>query len=116
LRLGAQEAVAGAFVDVRFVGLVQLGHVFLGRWDRGINAGVVAAIVALHGGFDSFVVGGVGRGRSVINDGSAETGLSSGIDEACPTAPAEADAGEFAAGGGKFDTIVVDSGEVGCDL
>src|SRR5436305_14992426 len=52
LGLGALEAVAGAFVDVGVVGLVELGHVFLGGGNGRIDAGVVAAVVALDGGFD----------------------------------------------------------------
>src|ERR1051325_10698281 len=66
LRLSAQEAVAGAFVNVRVVSLVEFGHVFLGGGNGGVHAGVVAAVVALHGGLDPLVVGGIGRRGAVV--------------------------------------------------
>lgn len=50
--LGAQKTMASAFVDLDFVGLVQLLHLRRSRIDCGVDACVILAVKSQHRGFD----------------------------------------------------------------
>src|SRR5688572_13672892 len=65
----AEEAMAGAFVDVGGVGLAELFHLVLCGLDGGVDPGVVGAVEAKDGGLDVLEVVGAGGGGAVVDDG-----------------------------------------------
>src|SRR5439155_19044699 len=88
--LGAQEAVARAFVDVGLVDLPEPLHLGLGGRDRGVHARVVAAVETEHGCLDLREVH-RRRRNPVVNDRGIQSGLRRGVIEARAAPPAAAD-------------------------
>src|SRR5512132_2012167 len=86
--LRAQEAVAGAFVDLRLVGLAELLHLGGGRLDGGVHPRVVTAVEPEHWRLALDELRHLRRG-AVVDDRGVEPRLRGRVREALAAAPAE---------------------------
>src|SRR4051812_35936651 len=85
----AHEAVAGAFVDYRVVGLAGRFHLLFRGLDGRGDTGVVAAVEAVDRRLDASERG-VVRRRTVENERSLQVGAIGGVAETLTAAVAEA--------------------------